>query len=194
MGGAPSPEILNDYAKRLIRIKARQLIGRAGLRACDREDIEQELTLRLLEQAQRFDPARGSLHTFVARVLDSAAAMLLRHRRRLKRAAGYRAASLEAAGDRGDTEPHCLRDVLSEADLRRHTGTPPSDALDGLERTEALDHVLRRMPPRLRDVCRRLAASNASAVARQMGISRRQLRKLVAEVRRYFEDAGLGNP
>ena len=101
--------------------------------------------------------------------------------------------SLEAAPG-PDAEELCLpRDLLSEADLRRRTGTVPADAFLTLERDEALRHAVRRMSPWLREVCRRLAAGNVTAVARDMGISRRQVRKAIRDIRRHFEQAGLGD-
>jgi len=44
----PNPQA-DEYVARLVRIKARQLVGRYGFTESDREDIEQELTLHLLE-------------------------------------------------------------------------------------------------------------------------------------------------
>lgn len=50
----------DDYATWLIQQKADQLIGRYGFTKSDREDIEQELTLALLERWDQYDPVRGN--------------------------------------------------------------------------------------------------------------------------------------
>ena len=81
-------EFFNDYARTLIRVKAKQLVRRPGFSRSDQEDVEQDLFLHLLRQVQHFDPTRGSLNTFVARVVNSAAAMLVRERGRNKRSPG----------------------------------------------------------------------------------------------------------
>jgi DNA-directed RNA polymerase specialized sigma24 family protein len=78
-------EICTEYARTAIRVKTTQLIRRRGFSRSERPDIEQELMVYLLSQADRFDPSRSSLNTFVARVIDSGAATLVRNRKRLKR-------------------------------------------------------------------------------------------------------------
>ncbi len=48
------------YAEQVIKAKAKQLVGRYGFTESDREDIEQELRLRILRRLQDYDPERGS--------------------------------------------------------------------------------------------------------------------------------------
>jgi len=186
------PGVLNEHAKRLIRIKAQQLVRHPGLNQSDRDDMEQELTWRLWEKADQFDPQRAALNTFIARVLDSAVAMILRDRRRLKRAPGFAAISLEETVHEQDGMATSGRDTLSEADLDRRTGALFREATADLERAEAISHAMRSMPPRLRDMCLRLMNGSETSVARDMGVSRRQVRNGIREIRRYFEKAGLG--
>jgi len=91
MGHAPRPEaILTAYVTALIRVKARQLVRDHLFRRSDEEDLRQELTLRLLKRARRYNPARASLHTFADRVVASLAATLVRERRRQKNGAHQR--------------------------------------------------------------------------------------------------------
>jgi DNA-directed RNA polymerase specialized sigma24 family protein len=91
MGPAPCPEaILTAYVTALIRVKARQLVRDHLFRRSDEEDLRQELTLRLLKRARRYNPARASLHTFADRVVASLAATLVRERRRQKNGARLR--------------------------------------------------------------------------------------------------------
>jgi len=65
--------VLTEYAESSIRVKARQLTRRPEFNRSDREDLEQELWLALLSQAGQYDPKRASLHTFIDRVVASAA-------------------------------------------------------------------------------------------------------------------------
>jgi len=51
--------------------------------------------------------------------------------------------------------------------------------------------VFQSLPPDLQDLCRRLIDIPAASVAREMGISRRQLRKAIERIRLNFEAAGL---
>lgn len=87
----------------VIRRKASRLVGRAGLRVQDREDVEQQLTLRVLEREGAFDPRRGTWRAFVRRVVDRHGENLVRARRAAKRYAGPLEPLTEeaAAGDGG---------------------------------------------------------------------------------------------
>ena len=84
-----TPEPLDNYALQLIRRKARKLIKKNCFSRSDLEDIEQELTLAVLERWDRYDPAKMQPHSFVTMVVDHKAIDLLRsHGRRKEQAAG----------------------------------------------------------------------------------------------------------
>jgi RNA polymerase sigma-70 factor, ECF subfamily len=183
--------VLTAYAKSLIRFKARQLTRNAGYARSDREDLEQELVLQLLSKAHLYDASRASADTFADRVITSAIAMILRDRRRQKRAAGLTAKSLERTRAGQEHGSVALRDVIVGEDLRRR-GALGDDAT-GRDAFCDVNDVLASLPAEVQGVCRRLADGNAASMAREMGISRRQLRNVVGMIRRRFEAAGLGN-
>lgn len=87
-------------------------------------DVRQELTLRLVAEAPRYDPARGSPGRFAATVLRTARAGLVRRARARKRGADVRAARLAtdppARGDGGHLAM-AVGEVLGRlpADLQR---------------------------------------------------------------------------
>ena len=60
----------DEYATTLMRVKARQLAGNYGFTRSDREDIEQDLILHLIQQMRHFDPKRGGETTFVSRLVQ----------------------------------------------------------------------------------------------------------------------------
>jgi len=182
--------VLTAYARSLIKFKARQLSRKPGFSRSDEEDIAQELTLHLLAQAHHFDPQRGSANTFAARVIMPAVKMILRDRNRLKRAPGFTAQSLEDAHAHLDEAVVSLREVVTEADLRRRLSTAVNDH-GRSELIAAVVEVFQSLPPDLQDLCRRLIDIPAASVAREMGISRRQLRKAIERIRLNFEAAGL---
>lgn len=87
----PRPERENpidEAVADLIRWKARSLVGRAGLTTQDREDLEQELILRVLAPLAGYDPARGPRLAYARTLIDRYASNLLRARRAAKRASG----------------------------------------------------------------------------------------------------------
>ena len=176
-----------------IQAKARQLCRRKEFSPSEREDIEQELWLAVLEKAERFDPARARLETFLDRVVSRAAAMLLRSRKRRKRGNGVLPLSLESDFTSTGEGLKPLSETVFLADVARRLGTQSADPVERLEQTEAIECALAQMPERLRDICRRLMTGTVASVARELGISRYQVRKALEEARPYFEEAGLAS-
>jgi len=181
-------DVLDGYVHRLIRIKARQLLRHRGFSRSDLDDLVQELTLRLWRQVTRFDPTRASFHTYAAHVLDSCAATIVRERRRLKRAAGLQTQSVDSTLINRGAQTLPLADLLSEADLyRRRGGSSPRER----QRWTDLSQAVAGLPPELRDLCRRLMSATPTSVARDLGVTRRQVRNAIALIRRHLEKAGL---
>jgi RNA polymerase sigma factor (sigma-70 family) len=187
-------EVYSDYARSLIRQKARQLSRRGDFSRSDEEDIAQELTLHLLSQAERFDASRASLKTFVTHVVNSCVAMILRERWRQKRVPKNDAEiqSLEVTVDVRDEPPVALWDVISPADVERRTGGRSRSNSDVHDEAEAVAQVLRGLPDEDLDICERLKVGSQSSVARDLDISRQKLRRLISNMREHFEQAGLG--
>jgi RNA polymerase sigma-70 factor (ECF subfamily) len=182
--------VLTDYARKLIKCKARQLSRRRDFQPVDWEDLQQELWLALVKAARHFDPAKAALDTFIDRVVNTAAAMLVRARQRLRKGANERVQSLsdELVAPDGRSEP--LAATICRDDLARRIGTQPADETHFAETTEAVATALHRMPTDLRDVCQRLMGGTVTSVARDLSLSRRQVRNCIRKARPHFEHAG----
>jgi RNA polymerase sigma factor (sigma-70 family) len=184
----------HEYAQTSIRVKARQLSRRKDFGASSREDIEQDLWLHLLTHAAKFDGDRSSLNTFIDRMVNSGAAILVRSREREMRADGFHAQSLDANRSGGDSSQRSLRSTLSSTDGARRIGNDPLSDLAQLEDQEALTVAFNKMPPEVRRVCQRLMeGAKPWPLATELGISRRQVSNLLAEAKRYLEEAGFGD-
>ncbi|MBE3071303.1 MAG: hypothetical protein IMZ66_13795, partial [Planctomycetes bacterium] len=90
-----------------------------------------------------------------------------------------------------DHQPVLLREVIDDVDHRRRHrtyGPTPEE-----QRSLALDAagLLANLPAGLREIAARMAGSNEAHVARELGVSRRQVRKAVEAIRQHFEAAGL---
>lgn len=184
--------VLTAYVQQVIRIKARQLSRKRGFSRSDQDDLEQDLAMHLLQQARHYDPRRASLNTFAARVIESKARMILRDRRRLKRAAGFTARSLEERPQGASEEIALLRDRLTAADLGRRTGAV-SDDPGRNETIAAIVEALQTLPSELQKVCRQLMEGNVSSAARDLDTSRRQVHSAIERIRLHFEKCGLGD-
>lgn len=186
-------QVCTQYARTLIRVKARQLIRRHGFGRSDKDDIEQDLFLHLLSQAQQFDPARGSINTFIARVVDSAVAMLVRDRRRNKRAPETGIIqSLQVMVDQPEGPPSPLWATLSQADADRRKNTVSLSETEHFELAEDVSYLIEALPPEAQAVCRARMDRNRSETERDLGHSRRSLDAAMELIRQHFDQGGFG--
>lgn len=185
--------LCTQYIKTLLRTKSHQLARQARFRDSERPDLEQDLLAHVLKQAHHYDPSRASVNTFIDRVVASAFAMMVRSRRRLKRAAGFGAVSLDNTfvGRERDGLRTPLSHVVQEGHLPCHGGTRPPDDQERIDLAFDVARAMESLTPRQREIARRLASDSEAAVARKMGISRRRVRQAVEAIREHFERAGL---
>jgi len=182
--------VLRGFARSIIRRKARQLACRSGFTRSDRDDIEQDLTQKLIPADGGVRPRRGPLE-------------VVRHHghRAADGHPGAGPAGGQAGPPPGDATLHVLIDgddgpleftqtIASDEHLNRTGRWRRSDA----ERAElALDTatVLAALPEDLRDLAVRLMDASPSQVARDLGVPRSTLQRRMERLRRHFEDAGL---
>ena len=187
-------DVVNEYARTLIRVKAKQIVRRPGFSRSDTGDIEQDLYLHLLSQAQQFDPARGSLNTFIARVVDSGVAMLIRERRRNKRApaSGIVVQSLEVMVEQPDGPPSPLGATLSQIDAERRIGGHSISNTELFELADDISHLIDALPPEQQAVCRARMDRNRLETERDLGHSRRSLDAAMELIRQHFAQGGFG--
>lgn len=190
-GTDPNDFILTRYARDLIRYKAHQLCRRGDFHKTEPDDLQQELWLLLLSAIDHFDPDKASLDTYLDRVLTTGVAMLIRSRQTQKSLHGLRVVSLDALRRSECDTPESLAQSVSQDDLARRTECVEQDEVARREEAEAIAMALERMPEELRDVCRRLMGGTVTSVARDLGISRRQVHNRLVSARPYFEKVGL---
>ena len=107
---------------------------------------------------------------------------------------GFHAQSLDSIVDDSSCKMRTLRSSLSPEDGARRKGRTPMSDIDQVEQQEALDPALVNVPAEMCDMCEQLmAGTTPTTLARQFGISRRQMRRRLEEARVFFEAAGLGN-
>jgi RNA polymerase sigma factor (sigma-70 family) len=186
-------DLLNDYARTLIRVKARQLARRPEFTVCEAEDLEQELTLRILVQIDRFDPTRSSINTFFARVVNSAVAMLIRERGRIKRngGEGVQIESLEKMVEQADGSPAPLWATVSHQDAHRRHQSRPLTEEEATQLRMDIESVLKKLPPELRRICEQLMDGSQANSRRDSQLSRRKYQAAMSLIREQFTRAGL---
>ena len=179
--------LTTPYVQSLLRIKANQLVRRPEFRRDDPDDIQHDLIAHILAQADNFDPARrASANTFITRVGETAIAMMIRSRKRKKRAAGHRAMSLESTVFKGDGRETSMAEVVSEDDLQRRLGGAAISDQDRSDIRSDLADAIKRLPPEQRRILLHLIDSTKRAAVHELGTSRRQICNATEEARRLL--------
>ena len=177
-----------EYTRKLIQIKAKRLVQQSGFTSADREDVEQELRLHLLRKAHHYESSRGSPNTYVARVVKSGIVTLLRERRRQKRRPMLPQRSL--AEPVMATETTSLADVLTQSDADRRLGNATTSESQTFIDQDAVAVALQAVDPQVRQLFERLESGTVAVVAKHLGLSRHQRRRLLAASKPAFVLAG----
>jgi len=180
----PASGPLTRYAWQRIRRKAAWLGARPGFTRFDREDIEQELAVRLWQGLKNFNPAKGNVEAFITTVLRHAGNSLLRSR---------------CSRRRGAHRVHQPLDEQGRVDHDYPVGEDPSllpSSSAGLnEEAFELAHdvavVLNRLSPELRNLADLLQRRSVTESAQHMGLSRSTVYARIRELRAHFTEAGL---
>ncbi|MBT8341829.1 MAG: sigma-70 family RNA polymerase sigma factor [Desulfatitalea sp.] len=190
MGSDNCFETVDDYAVRIIKHKARQLVGRYGLTFFDREDLEQELMIDLLQRMRHFNPAKAKKTTFIARIVERHIATILEARHAQCRDWRLCRVSLNTPyeNEKGDTWELIDR-VDNEGVLRPCQHDTREIEINNLRMD--VKRVLDTLPEDLRDLCERLRESNMAEIARETGVPRTTLYDKLTRIREAFRKAGL---
>jgi DNA-directed RNA polymerase specialized sigma24 family protein len=185
---ALTTKCISNYIAR----KARQLLRRPEFHGVEIEEIEQDLALRVAQQAHLYDPNRSHDIGFIMVVVETGAAIMCRGRGRLKQGAELDILSLEGSRVESDEEEVSLLDRLVEEDRhRRHGGRGGSDPRQEDARIDFAD-ALQQLSPCHRQVAKLLMNGGYEAsIARDLGISRRQAGKAIEEIREHLRQLDL---
>lgn len=177
---------LDDFARRHIHYKAKQLIGREGFTRSDVEDLEQELAVDLLGRLRRFDPNRASRETFTVHVVRHRIATIIRDRK---------------AGIRDYRREECsLNQTVRDENgaLMERGGLVDEQAVhvgrtdrERCELRSDMEAILNGMSEEDRDLCVHLMKHSPSEVAQQTGISRPTIYERLEKFAPLFEKGEL---
>jgi len=185
---------LSDYARKCIHHKARQLVGKAGYTRNDVEDIEHDLALDLLQRLPKFDPAKATQDTFVARLVDRKISKLLRHRQMEMRDYRREECSLNDEIDIGEDEPVQRIATISQDEHDLRTGKYARPAEERADLQLDIAAALADLPAELRHVAEMLATMPVAQVARKLGVPRSTFHDThLTKLREAFEARGLGD-
>ena len=180
---------ISEYTRTLITVKARQLVGHYGYKSCDREDLEQELVLAVLEAQSAWDASRASRNTFDNRIVNRKIATMIRHRRRQCRDYRREEASLdESISDSDGTPVARVATLTDESDHRLADVTKIKDLIDLQVDTRV---TVASLTPHQRRLCELLSAGSVADAARALGVSKPTVFKRIRLIREQFAKQGL---
>lgn len=186
---------VNDFALKTVAVKARQLVHRPEFWDCDSEDIKQDLLLYLIQKASGYDESRATINTFINRVVESAAAELVRSKSRLKRfpadKLGYMQ-SFETPVDTVDETYANLGSELSADDAARRTCGEARDAIRQIDRHDAIAAAIDAMPNELRTLAQYLKNHTATEAREKFGYSRRRINQMRLVIATTLERFNVG--
>ena len=181
--------ILNETALQTAKFKADQLIKRPEFANCDSEDVQQDLLMYLIERADDYDPSRSQLNTFISRMLDCGVRQLVRSKKRHKRhpiETDQQVESLQRPVPTEDSLPATLADELTESQRKNHRNAELHDPFEEIDRQDAFDMAIDRMPARLRQIAIFMMDHSIAETGREFGLSRRQMNAARVEIEDYL--------
>ena len=180
---------IDRYTSDLIRIKARRLVGYYGFTRDDLEDLEQDLTLDVLERMSMYDEHRGSLRTFIDRITTHKIANIIRDRRRLKRDYSRIAWSLDEEVTTDDGHAARRGDGISQDDFDLEMGTASRSAIERHDMCMDIARYFNVLSPSLQLVAVLLTATSTSRTAEALGVPRGPFYgRELAQLRERFKD------
>lgn len=176
-----TPATLTPEDLTTISCAANRLVGHFGYAEQDREDVEHDLTVDLLERLKDYNPAKAKRSTFAKDCVEHQISNMIRARGRQCRDPSR----VMRINDGVDTSfrsvsPDCLDDDKAEGeqqqtDLRMDVAT-----------------VLARLPQAQRDICALLPDHAPWAISQKLGLTKHEVYSAVEAIRAAFTKAGLG--
>lgn len=187
---------IDPFAVRLIKKRARQLVGKAGFGPSDVPDLEQELAIDLLARLPKFQEGRAAREAFIAVAIKHRMSTLIESQLAEKR--DYRRISFSLDqkekgkdGKERDGYERFEHEKTLNPDngCRRVPRNPDQTAKIALALD--LDSILQKLSPELRELCDLLSELNVAEAARAAGLSRDTLYRRIKTLREAFESEGL---
>jgi RNA polymerase sigma-70 factor (ECF subfamily) len=186
----PDPPRLDSFTKGFVKKCARKLAGKFGFKRQDRDEIEQQLYLKLARHLHAADADDPRWKAFVAITVRRHVASIIRNSEAKKRD-HRRVCSIHVQIEAGDDLVE-LADVISDGEVPSRRGLVRRSAQQLAELALDVRSCMAELPDdKERDVCERLMHDSISQVAQDIGIPRTTLNGRLGKVRRRFEERGL---
>jgi RNA polymerase sigma factor (sigma-70 family) len=176
----------------LIRRKVEELIDGGHFTAQDRDDLRQQLWLRLLERLPAFDPQQSHRNAFDTMVIERCAANAVRDRRAPKRNPGG-TCSLDVLVEAPGEDCCDLAALIGQREYDARRGRSPRSREELTLLARDLADVQDTLNPEEWLLAELLKTQSVSEAARTLGVRRTTLYGWIHRLRQRFEQAGLQN-
>lgn len=184
-------ELTSGFAHRFIRFKAKQILGRAGIRHSDREDLEQDLRYRILQSFRLFDPTVSDWESFVTTVVERRVASLVRRGKAHQRHGLVDQVSLSEAAVDEEGQQVELADRMSADNQGKVNGRYSRSGADSIAMVHDLDRAMETLPDDQRRTCEELKRITVKSLARKRRVPRATLIYELLPIREHFDRAGI---
>lgn len=170
---------LDEYTETTVFHKVDRLIGRLGFTEDDRDDLQQDLALYLIQGLKHFDPSRARRSTFITRCIEHRIADIIRHRHRARR--DTRRSFRFSTDDDGEAQISATALADTASDRERERADIRID----------VSSVIATLPARLVTICELLPTHSPFAISRKLGVSKQSVYRDRDAIRAAFAAAGL---
>jgi len=149
------------------------------------------MVLDLLRRLPKFNPERAQLNTFIARVVEHKVATIIEARKAGIR--DYRLCNCSLNDCLEDEEGGSVEriETTDQEDYLLRTGKLSRPAAELRDLSIDVRKVIEQLPPKLRELCRRLMTDTVTRISHETGIPRGTIYEFIKNLRAIFEDAGL---
>jgi RNA polymerase sigma-70 factor (ECF subfamily) len=191
MGFDQLSQATRHFATKLICHKSRQLAANQRVAPSDRDDIEQDLWVYLLENLPRFDAERGNIEAFITTVVNrKAASIARRHKRQCRKGSCVSLSTLVPSEGGAFVE---LGTTIAEDDCDVRLFQDTRQRQDHLEMAIDIAELIAKLPEDLRELCERLKTHTLTEIARETDVPRSTLVDRLKQIRERFQAVGLEN-
>lgn len=178
------------FIRGIIRRKVNQLTSRAGFTRQDRDDLEQDLFVRVLQSLPKFDPDQAHLNKFITTVVERYVANILRNKRAEKRD-HRRISSLNVMIEITEEGPTELAQTIGDRELDARIGRQRRTEEELAQLALDLADMIATLPESWRTLLELRKTRTMQQAADEMGVPRTTLNDWMRRIRQRFENSGL---
>jgi RNA polymerase sigma factor (sigma-70 family) len=183
------PARFDEYCETSVRIAARGLVGRYGIRDQDVEDVQHDIIVNLLPRLQAYNPAKGAWSTHVKNAVEKATASVIRHRCAQRRIPPKKVQDPVEAVDPAFPKQQNEQDseygklvALPDGMLDHRTDKAEHAADQQMDLETAIQHLT----PLQQRICAALKRMSVGEAATELGLERWQVYQAIEQIRVVF--------